>query len=419
MKYLQFTAVRFPLVTPFNALSAPITFHNIPRRHYLFQASVKRRVKPRKHNSQRDPKDVYFKEFSSKEIKLSNNSKSESPSVNNVLNANKKNEIAKYGFLKGRQIRYTMLLFAGISLGIGVMLPEYMRAPTTASVLNETSFTPFRILKREQISSTAFILTLGPIQTRAHETESDPYRWCWEQGIWSVEVRQPELQIARSYTPLPPLPGQTVGHLRFLIRKEPGGELSGYLHRLPVGAMIDLRGPHQEVPIHNSVNEVLFLAGGTGIAPALQVAHTLLETRLMQETHPRMHIIWANRRREDCHNGTLARNGLGRESSGNTHPIVNELERLQKSFPRCVSVEYLVDEEGTFLTPNKILEAVRKVTGPTGTLPSQRVLFVSGPEGFINATAGPKGWEDGIQVQGDVGGFLQKFKLDSWEVRKL
>ena len=51
--------------------------------------------------------------------------------------------------------------------------------------------------------------------------------------------------------------------------------MSTYLHRLPIGATIELRGPHVEYQIPSEVKNVIFVAGGTGIAPALQVAHAM------------------------------------------------------------------------------------------------------------------------------------------------
>ena len=48
-----------------------------------------------------------------------------------------------------------------------------------------------------------------------------------------------------------------------------------------------------------------------------------------------------------------------------------------------------------------------------------RLLFVSGPEGFINFLAGPKIWDDGKETQGENGGLLGRLGLKDWKVWKL
>jgi ferredoxin-NADP reductase len=274
---------------------------------------------------------------------------------------------------------------------------------------NPPRFTPFTVVKRDIVSPTSVILT---VRRFANGTE-DPYREMWERGIWSVEVKQPELQIARSYTPLPPIQPVEYSELRFLIRKEHKGEVSGYVHNLGLGSKIELRGPHPGFDIPENVAEVVFLAGGTGIAPALQAAYTTLEKRNRQA---RVRIVWSNRRREDCEGGGQT-SSMGWKAEEETGLIVQELEYLQKKHPGQLTVEYLVDEEKTFLTPKKISQ-ILKARGK-GSVEGTKLLFVSGPEGFVNHFTGPKRWDGGKEVQGEVTGVIGKMGLRDWTVWKL
>jgi ferredoxin-NADP reductase len=276
-------------------------------------------------------------------------------------------------------------------------------------VFDPPRFTPFTVVKRDIVSPTSVILT---VRRFANGTE-DPYREMWERGIWSVEVKQPELQIARSYTPLPPIQPVEYSELRLLIRKEHKGEVSGYVHNLGLGSKIELRGPHPGFDIPENVAEVVFLAGGTGIAPALQAAYTTLEKR---DTQARVRIVWSNRRREDCEGGGQT-NSMGWKAEEETGLIVQELEYLQKKHPGQLTVEYLVDEEKTFLTPKKISQAL-KARGKS-SVEGTKLLFVSGPEGFVNHFAGPKRWDGGKEVQGEVTGVIGKMGLRDWIVWKL
>jgi len=231
-------------------------------------------------------------------------------------------------------------------------------------VINTSTFSSFTITKREQVSPTAFIITLRPTSWVDPKERAPGYvqgddeekigflskriQEAWRHGLWSVEIKQPQLQIARHYTPLPPLlegnnalPNETSknkAHLaqdddeeeqadiRILVRRMDGGEMSNYLSRQRVGDIIWLRGPHLgfdvarrlgTVDVNSQVEEdtanvtngadtrrnVVFLAGGTGIVPALQVAHKLLDSSSSSSEDeirkPRISILWANRHEAD------------------------------------------------------------------------------------------------------------------------
>ncbi len=256
-------------------------------------------------------------------------------------------------------------------------------------------------------------------------------------------MKQPQLQIARAYTPLPPTAPvgfdgeESANELRLLIRKEHNGEVSTFLHRLPEGTAVEIRGPNIELEIPDDVEEVLFLAGGTGIAPAMQVAHAL-----SARPDTKMHILWASRRREDCVGakgdspdavkpGRLSgwRSLFGLEEpvvmedhrGQNTQPgsIVKELgvlrERSMSGSGRALSVDYFVDEEKHFIKPGHI----SKLLQPAIQGPGARLLLVSGPDGFIEYWAGRKVWADGREVQGPLGGVLSRLDLKGWKVWKL
>jgi hypothetical protein len=108
---------------------------------------------------------------------------------------------------------------------------------------------------------------------------------------------------------------------------------------------------------------------------------------------------------------------MGWKAEEETGLIVQELEYLQKKHPGQLTVEYLVDEEKTFLTPKKISQ-ILKARGK-GSVEGTKLLFVSGPEGFVNHFTGPKRWDGGKEVQGEVTGVIGKMGLRDWTVWKL
>ena len=242
--------------------------------------------------------------------------------------------------------------------------------------------------------------------------------------------------------------------------------MSNYLHKLPIGAEIDIRGPQIEYSISDDVKEVVFLAGGTGIAPALQVAEYILQrqkTYSSKEARAKIHILWACRSREDClggintktqfpkTQGDAARNGgrggllrwwadISSKNDSSLHEekskgiIVQELEALQAQYRDQVTVDYFVDDERTFMSHDVVADYL---AGPRASLHSQqssdseqrermvsgnkqkKVVLVSGPDGFVRALAGPKKWKDGKELQGSLGGILAQVNLNVWEVWKL
>ena len=372
-----------------------------------------------------------------------------------------------------------MLVFLGV-LGVCGGLSGYADIRRRNASRNEndpTIFHRYELVSKQSVSSTCSILTL--------KSQTDPnlnlYRDAWEKGVWSLQIKQPQLQIARSYTPLPPLSdrrgGQTSGwddddddeefdstELRFLIRREPHGEVSGYLHGLPLGAVIHVRGPSLEYELcRDDIDEVLFIAGGTGIAPALQVAHSLLKYRGSGAiAMPKLRILWANRRREDALEGVSDRD---MSSYKNPRPrswtrlfwagaieqqqqplqqqppllsslpphqasLVTEIERFKRDAPGKIAVDYFFDEEGSFITQdilkNYLAHHREKGSPEEAPLRCRKLILVSGPDGFVTHLAGPKVWMGKKnQSQGPLGGILKDViavvddNTTRWDVWKL
>lgn len=337
-------------------------------------------------------------------------------------------------------------------------------------------FHRFEIVAKQDVSSTCSIFTLKSHTCPHHNL----YRDAWQKGVWSVEIKQPQLQIARSYTPLPPPPpngdggdengddGDGSTELRFLIRREPHGEVSGYLHSLPVGADVQIRGLDLEYEIPSDVEDVLFIAGGTGIAPALQVAHSLLERRKSTGRLPKLHILWANRRREDAAGGESSTStraaaaqgtwskifwAAGQAARQRQHaspssslaphhpaPIVSEINHLKQASQGKITLDYFIDEENSFITYDLLrtylaahsphsqqppaptptptqseTQPQPQPPTPKGTPKPKNLLLISGPDGFIAHYAGPKIWAGGKkQAQGPLGGVLKRVLEGEW-----
>lgn len=328
-------------------------------------------------------------------------------------------------------VRLAVVTVAAAGIGAYARSRQGSNSSTT---LNPYTFTPYTLVSREPISSSGSLFTLQPPKPGAGNTEV--YEEAWKTGVWSVMFKQPQLQIGRDYTPLPPSP-EDGDSLRFFIRRDAFGEVSRYLHGLELGTPIEIRGPRIECEISKDTRQIIFIAGGTGIAPALQAGHTLLR-RANSTNKPQIHILWANRRREDCAGGVS--DTMGAEQSqtspwytrifnrsppttaptpvtaAETAPslMVREIEALKSQYPGQVTVDYYVDEENQFIGK----EAIRRVT-TSASESSGKMILVSGPEGFISYMAGPKLWAQGMELQGPVQGIIRELELRDWTVWKL
>ncbi|EOA88454.1 uncharacterized protein SETTUDRAFT_168352 [Exserohilum turcica Et28A] len=308
------------------------------------------------------------------------------------------------------------------------------------ATLNPHTFTPYTLVDKQPVSSTSAIFTL---RNSNGVSDAESLREVSKRSVWSVQIKQPQLQIARAYTPLPPAAEtRTKGnhepeYMRLLIRQETGGEVSTYLHRLPEQSTIELRGPNTELKLPRDIIEVIFIAGGTGIAPAMQVAQAL-----GRRTGSKMHILWANRRREECMGGVSddsryesnpqdrkgwwksifgpsAQTPLVEQASATDKGIIvaelDALKRRSEAATRGLTVNYYVDEEKTFIQPSEIDKRTRRKMEEAGS----RLIIVSGPDGFIEHWAGRKLWANGTEIQGPLGGQLSRMDLGEWRVIKL
>ena len=292
--------------------------------------------------------------------------------------------------------------------------------------LNPESFTPYKVSGKDDVSSSSTILTLtGPLTKK-----SSAILRGLKDSIISVEVKQPQLQIARAYTPLPTIspdedddlsPLIRSSPLRLLIKREERGEVSKYLHNLPDDAQTEVRGPKEEFRISDDIQEVLFIAGGTGIAPALQVASVMRNRSFVK-----MHILWANRKEEDCAGNDIDDPRFFKSNNSlvktRPHPVVEQLDDLKDQWIRAkdkhLRVDYYVDEKNWFIGANDVQKLVAR-SSINQDATKKRLILVSGPDGFVEHWAGSKIWQDGQEIQGSLKGVLGQLNLNGWHVWKL
>jgi hypothetical protein len=81
---------------------------------------------------------------------------------------------------------------------------------------------------------------------------------------------------------------------------------------------------------------------------------------------------------------------------------------------------YFVDEEGKFITSDCIGQCLAGLDDVrSGAKEAEKLVLISGPDGFIEYWAGRKVWIGGQEAQGPLGGVLGQMKLGDWKVWKL
>ena len=222
--------------------------------------------------------------------------------------------------------------------------------------------------------------------------------------------------------------------------------MSAYLNRLREGSELFLRGPHPGFEVESrlgSQQQVVFLAGGTGVVPGLQVARAVLDR---EDT--RFTLLWAVRKREEVQSVTPKKSWWQTLWGGIREveviecpsPIGKEIQALKTQYGDRFKIHVAVDEEKTAFTSREVqstlgstphtdenkacqlhnqkqhavlseFEEERKSCVCDQSTPrGKNLFFVSGPEGFVSHFAGAKTWLNGMEAQGPVGGILGRLQ---------
>lgn len=107
-----------------------------------------------------------------------------------------------------------------------------------------------------------------------------------------VNIGVPGSDQHRSYS-FSSAPGSA--RMTFLVKQVPGGLMSGWLNRAQSGETLDIKGPMGSFYMRTPTRPLLFLAGGTGLAPFL----SMLEVLEKQAHGLPIHLIYGVTRDQD------------------------------------------------------------------------------------------------------------------------
>ncbi|KAL0702076.1 hypothetical protein Bca4012_058198 [Brassica carinata] len=203
----------------------------------------------------------------------------------------------------------------------------------------------------------------------------------------------------RAYTPTSTV--DAVGYIDLVIkvyfknvhpRFPNGGLMSQHLDSLPIGAVLDIKGPLGHIEYQGRGNfmvngkpkfatKLAMLAGGTGITPIYQVIQSILSD---PEDETEMFVVYANRTEDDI---------LVRE----------ELEEWASKFKDRLKIWYVVEiaKEGWKYSTGFITEAVLREHVPEGS-EGESLALACGPPPMIQFALQPNLEKMGYNVKEDL-----------------
>lgn len=150
------------------------------------------------------------------------------------------------GVCLDRRARSRTALIIGLAFGTVASASLYLfypnpsrSAPTSTNLpLSPSHFTPATIVSTESHGSDTMLLQLAvpPNLLPPYDASNPSFH-----PIWSVFIKDDEIQVERPYTPLHGIDEQ--GRMLFWIKKYPKGEVGRWLHSKAVGDQVELRGP--------------------------------------------------------------------------------------------------------------------------------------------------------------------------------
>ncbi|EGF98647.1 uncharacterized protein MELLADRAFT_113335 [Melampsora larici-populina 98AG31] len=223
-----------------------------------------------------------------------------------------------------------------------------------------------------------------------------------------------ELQIERAYTNLNTICSNQSTWIEFLVKSYSDGEVSNYLKRFKStdpNRLIEIRGPELNwCHPNDNLNEIVFIVGGTGITPVIQLLRRFYGPEQSHEnlTHsiPKMKIIYLSKSKDAIYLNEELLKYSNLDSNLEIHKVITQ--------PSCDNQSnVLVDKIGKL----EINDLKKWIGMGSDQINRQRIILVCGPDSMVKAIAGSKGSD--MVSQGELGGMLKELGYHQEEVYKL
>jgi len=202
--------------------------------------------------------------------------------------------------------------------------------------------------------------------------------------------------VMRPYTPISR--PDAVGYLDLAVKTYPEGKMSKHMANLKVGDKLDFKGPILKRAYKpNEHKQIGMVAGGTGIAPMLQVVDEILAN---PADKTQVSLVFANISEADI-------------------LMKKDIDARAAAHPDKFKVFYVVDKTSSWFWRGGVgyvTDAMLKTHMPPPS-PSSMV-YVCGPPPMYKAICGAKGTKEDPKAQGEVGGHLASLGYNKENVFK-
>lgn len=290
-----------------------------------------------------------------------------------------------------------------------------MMATSTAAAASKKEPQQYKLLRKTQLSPDSYLLRYQLPSEDAILGHDPAIPTCikvdFTNGTNAKTGEYPHT-LSKSYSPVSH--PNTEGYFDLIVKSypdQPGGGVGRYICNMEPGEMVTGtlkadRIMHGSPYVEGRWKHVGLVAGGTGIAPLLQLARILLESERDRETQ--VHLLFVNRHDHDI---------LGK----------TEIDRMaQDEYPDRFHVFYALTNgtdngEGSesYLSGRGDVEMARLALPPpsssssSSTADSDTMIFVCGKDGFVAHWGGPvtrapppPGAKKGPKIQGPLLGVL-------------
>lgn len=262
--------------------------------------------------------------------------------------------------------------------------------------LDPTKFTPLKLTKVTPISDNTAVYRFAYDNPEATSGMTVASCLVVKAAIGSEKPDGTRANVIRPYTPIsrPDVPG----YLELAVKTYVQGKMSAHIAKLKVGDTLDFKGPILKLPYKpNQYKEIGMVAGGTGIAPMLQVVDEILDDK---SDRTKVSLIFANQTENDI-------------------LMKKEIDARVAANPDKLKVYYVVDKASSWLWKGGqgyVTEEMLKAHMPKPS--KESMVYVCGPPPMYKAICGPKGTKEDPKAQGELGGLLKQMGYEQSSVFK-
>lgn len=267
--------------------------------------------------------------------------------------------------------------------------------------LDPAKWVPLTLTKKTQLTDNTAIYRFAFKNAESSSGMTVASCLLTKAAIGSEKPDGSRANVMRPYTPISR--PEVKGYLELAVKTYPEGKMSKHIASLKVGDTLDFKGPIVKLPYKaNEYKQIGMVAGGTGIAPMLQVADEILEN---PQDKTKVKLIFANVSESDI-------------------LLKEQIDAKAAAHPDKLSVFYVVDKAPSrsfWQSPwsggvGYVTESMLKEHMPPPSKESK--VYVCGPPPMYKAICGAKGTKEDPKAQGELGGLLSKMGYTSEHVFK-